>query len=147
MKSLLRCHACRLTWFPQGDAGAACPACGGTQFGGTLELFHAGLVLIAVGLIGWFLRHGPLGDLRPAPAVPVQSSAEPLASVSRSTPVYVSSTPARVKPVAVKPTAVKPTAVKRTSVKAKKVKVSKVKASTAKRRPKKASKRSEHVQR
>jgi hypothetical protein len=94
-------------------------------------------VLIAVGLIGWFLRHGPLGDLRPAPAVPVQSSAEPLASVPRSTPVYVSSTPARVKP----------TAVKRTSVKAKKVKVSKVKASTAKRRPKKASKRSEHVQR
>ena len=71
MKSLLRCHACRLTWFPQADAGAACPACGGTQFGGTLELFHAGLVLIAVGLIGWFLRHGPLGDLHPPPAVPV----------------------------------------------------------------------------
>ncbi len=139
MKSLLRCHACRLTWFPQADAGAACPACGGTQFGGTLELFHAGLVLIAVGLIGWFLRHGPLGELRPAPAVPVpvQSSSEPLASVPRSTPVYISSTPARVKP----------TAVKRTAVKAKKVKVSKVKASTAKRRPKKASKRSQHVQR
>jgi hypothetical protein len=141
MRSLLRCHGCRLTWFPQGGATSACPACGGTKLGGTLELFHFGVALISLGLTGWFLRHGPLGELRPPPAVPtvIQGSAQPVAVAQRpaSAPVYVSSTPARVKPAAVKRTAaVKPG-----------VKVSKLKASTAKRRPKKASKRSKHVQR
>src|SRR5437763_13685360 len=61
-RSLLQCRACRLTWFPQRGSGAACPACGGTKLGGTFELFHAGIALIALGLIRWFLRHGPLGD-------------------------------------------------------------------------------------
>ena len=53
-KSLLQCRACRLTWFPTGGAGAACPACGGTRVGGTLELFHVGIALIALGAIGIF---------------------------------------------------------------------------------------------
>jgi len=67
--SLLRCRACRLTWFPQGGAGAACPACGGTKLGGTLELFHVGIALIALGLGGWFMRQGSLGE-RAAAAIP-----------------------------------------------------------------------------
>jgi len=50
-RSLLQCRACRLTWFPQRGSGAACPACGGTKLGGTFELFHAGIALIALGII------------------------------------------------------------------------------------------------
>src|SRR5437773_11996935 len=61
-RSLLQCRACRLTWFPQRGSGAPCPACGGTKLGGTFELFHAGIALIALGLIGWFIRHGPLRE-------------------------------------------------------------------------------------
>jgi hypothetical protein len=75
-KSLRQCHACRLTWFPQGGA-AGCPACGGTKIGGTLQLFHAGLVLIALGLIGWFFRQGPLSE-RAAAAMPAMIQTKPL---------------------------------------------------------------------
>jgi hypothetical protein len=53
MPKLLRCRACRLTWFPQGGSAAACPACGGNEVGGTLELFHVGILLIALALGGW----------------------------------------------------------------------------------------------
>jgi hypothetical protein len=69
-KSLRQCHACRLTWFPQGGA-ASCPACGGTKIGGTLELFHVGLALILIGAVGWLFRQGPLseGGAPPAQAV------------------------------------------------------------------------------
>ena len=137
-RSLRQCHACRLTWFPQTGAGAACPACGGTKVGGKLELFHAGLALIVAGAIGWFVRHGPLHE-RPAAPVPAAVQSTPLASnVERGNPVYASSTkvkPAKVKPVAVKRTTVKPS------------KVSKVKASKVNRRRKKAKTRSQHVQR
>ena len=137
-RSLRKCHACRLTWFPQGEAGAACPACGGTRVGGKLELFHAGLALIAFGAIGWFLRHGPLSEPPAAPVpAPVQST-QPIASVERASPVYASSTK-------VKPAKVKPTAVKRTTVKPSKV--SKIKASKVNQRRKKAKTRSQHVQR
>jgi hypothetical protein len=137
-RSLQQCRGCRLTWFPQPGAGAACPACGGTKVGGTPELFHAGIALVAVGLTGWFLRHGPLGEHSTAPVAAVVQSTRLVAKVEPANPVYVSSTkvkPARVKPVAVKRTTVKPT------------KVSKVKASKVKRRPKKAKTRSNHVQR
>ena len=137
-RSLQQCRACRLTWFPQAGAGAACPACGGTKVGGTPELFHAGIALITLGLIGWFLRHGPLGERPAAPVpAPVQST-QPIARVERAKSVYLSSTK-------VKPAKVKPTLVKRTTVKPSKV--SKVKASKVKRRPKKAKTRSQHVQR
>ena len=70
--SLLRCRACRLTWFPNGGAGAGCPACGGAQVGGTLELFHVGIALILAGLIGWMgpmiLREQSLPSI-PIPAI------------------------------------------------------------------------------
>ena len=136
-RSLRQCHACRLSWFPQGEAGAACPACGGTEIGGKLELFHAGLALIVLGAIGWFLRHGPLSqvDATVVPA-PVQNT-QPVASVERAAPVYTPSTSTKVKPTAVKRVAVRPG----------KVKATKVKASTVKRRQKKAKTRSKHVQR
>jgi hypothetical protein len=52
-KRLLRCRACRLKWFPQGDAGAPCPACGSSDVGTALQLFHLGIALIALALIGW----------------------------------------------------------------------------------------------
>src|SRR2546421_11228729 len=83
--SLLRCRACRLTWFPQGGAAAACPACGGEKLGGTLELFHLGIALIAAGLIGWM---GPmiLGE-HALPSIPIPAflqSNEPTAAVERS---------------------------------------------------------------
>ncbi len=53
LTSLSRCRACRLSWFPKRGAAAACPACGGTKIGGTLEPFHIGMALIALGLAGW----------------------------------------------------------------------------------------------
>ena len=115
-KSLLQCHACRLTWFPQGGA-AGCPACGGTKVGGTFRLFHAGLALIAVGVTGWFLRHGPLSEQAVAPAAAMVETKQLSPSVDRGSEVYVSSS---------------------------KTKSSKVKV---KRRQKKAKTRSKHVQR
>jgi hypothetical protein len=121
--SLLRCRACRLTWFPKGGAGAACPACGGAQVGGTLELFHVGIALIAAGLIGWM---GPmiLGE-HALPAIPIPAimqSREPTANVEKSP-------------------AVKDRRGDQVNVPSKKVKSHKVK------RAKKAKKRSQHVQR
>src|ERR1700704_3115274 len=52
-KRLLRCRACRLKWFPQGDAGAPCPACGSSEVGTAFQLFHLGIALIALALAGW----------------------------------------------------------------------------------------------
>ena len=52
-KRLLRCRACRLKWFPQGDSGAPCPACGSSDVGTAFQLFHLGIALIALALIGW----------------------------------------------------------------------------------------------
>src|SRR5918911_1351578 len=102
-RSLLQCRACRLTWFPQGAAAAACPACGGTKVGGTLEFFHLGIALILVGAGAWFMHHAPL-DGRPAapgPAVIQTKSMSaaveraptpaPVVKDRRSTQVYVSS--------------------------------------------------------
>jgi hypothetical protein len=115
-KSLRQCHACRLTWFPQGGA-ASCPACGGTKIGGTLELFHAGLALIALGAVGWLFRHGPLSEPGTAPPPAVAHAAQLTESPERRNDVYVAS---------------------------KKIKTDKVKV---KRRQKKAKTRSKHVQR
>jgi hypothetical protein len=66
---LLRCRACRLKWFPKEGPAEACPACGGKEFGGTLELFHLGIALIALAPIGWMrplLDERPAGDARVA---------------------------------------------------------------------------------
>jgi hypothetical protein len=52
-KKLLRCQACRLKWFPNAGAAAACPACGSDQVGGTFELFHLGGGLIALAVLAW----------------------------------------------------------------------------------------------
>src|SRR5712664_1257609 len=119
--SLLRCRACRLTWFPQGGAVAACPACGGAKFGGTLELFHVGIALILLGIAGWV---GPLllGE-RALPAFPaILQSREPIASVEKGP-------------------SVKDRRGDQVNVPSKKVKSHRVK------RAKKAKKRSQHVQR
>jgi hypothetical protein len=130
-KSLLQCRACRLTWFPQGGA-AGCPACGGTEIGGTLEFFHAGITLIVLALIGLFLRHGPLASPAAAPvaaasAIPVkQASAGPDHGAPATAPARVT-TPARRTQIAVS--------------------TKKVKPSKSKRRQKKAKTRSKHVQR
>jgi hypothetical protein len=109
MRSLQQCRACRLTWFPQARAAAACPACGGTKVGGTLELFHAGVALILLGAAGWFMHHGPLIEriAARAPAIlqaktltasatkPMTASSERVAAPAvkerRSAQVYVSS--------------------------------------------------------
>src|SRR5881392_2732370 len=125
-RSLLQCRACRLTWFPQRGSGAACPACGGTKLGGTFELFHAGIALIALGLIGWFLRHGPLGEQFGTTLPAIIQAKRLTANVERNNQVSV---PARKSQV---------------FVPAKKIKSTKVKV---KRRPKKAKTRSKHVQR
>jgi len=53
MPKLLRCQTCRLSWFPQGGPAAACPACGGAHFGGAFQLFHLGMLLIAIAVGGW----------------------------------------------------------------------------------------------
>src|SRR5438046_2392463 len=105
-RSLRQCHACRLTWFPQTGAGAACPACGGTRIGGRLELFHAGLALILAGAIAWTFRYGPLSEVGVPPAPMAARSSQPIASVENRSPVpSVKVDPARVKPTAVKPMA------------------------------------------
>jgi hypothetical protein len=132
-RSLKQCHGCRLTWFPQAGGAAACPACGGTRVGGTLEVFHAGIVLIALGLIGWFLRHDPLSLQLPSPLAPATAVAQAPAHVERAQ--------------SVPPPVVKERQSKPVYVSSKKLKPSKVKASKVKRRPKKANTRSKHVQR
>jgi hypothetical protein len=53
MSKLLRCQTCRLSWFPQGGPATACPACGGSHIGGALQLFHVGMMLIALAVAGW----------------------------------------------------------------------------------------------
>jgi hypothetical protein len=67
-RSLRRCRACRLKWFPKGGAGAACPACGGSDAGAVLEPFHAGIALIVLALVGWTGQQA-FGE-RASPAVP-----------------------------------------------------------------------------
>ncbi len=119
--SLLRCRACSLKWFPKGGAVAACPACGGAKFGGTLELFHVGIALIALGLAGWV---GPLflGE-RALPTIPaVLQSKELTANVEKGP-------------------SVKDRRGDQVNVPSKKIKSHRVK------RSKKAKKRSQHVQR
>ena len=117
-----------MTWFPQAGTAAGCPACGGTDVGGTLELFHAGIALILFGLIGWFLRHGPLSE-SPTSVAGLVPTKPAIASVDRGSQV---STPARVSPARKN----------QIYVSSKKIKSSKVK-----RRPKKAKTRRKHVQR
>jgi len=86
-------------------------------------------------LIGWFLRHGPLGE-QLGTTVPAIIQAKPLtANVERSNQVYV---PARKSQVYI------PARKNQVLVSSKKVKPNKVKV---KRRPKRAKTRSKHVQR
>jgi hypothetical protein len=100
---------------------AACPACGGAKFGGTLELFHVGIALILLGIAGWV---GPLllGESA-LPTLPaVLQSKELTANVERAP-------------------SVKDRRGDQVTVPSRKIKSHKVK------RPKKAKKRSQHVQR
>ena len=134
-RSLLQCRACRLTWFPQRGSAAACPACGGTKVGGTFELFHAGIALIVLGLMGWFLRHGPLGEQFRMTIPAIIETRQPAANVERTTQVYV---PPKKSQVYV------PARKSQVLVSSKKIKSTKVKV---KRRQKKAKTRSKYVQR
>jgi hypothetical protein len=101
---------------------AACPACGGARFGGTLELFHVGIALILLGIAGWvgplLLGERPLATFVPA----VMQSKELTAQVEKSP-------------------SVKDRRADQVNVPSKKIKSHRVK------RPKKAKKRSQHVQR
>jgi hypothetical protein len=117
-KSLLRCRGCRLSWFPNGGTAAACPACGGEKVGGTLELFHVGVLLILLGLAGWV---GPLvlGEGAGA-AVPAILEGKQLTAVAERSPSVKERRPDQV------------------SVPSRKIKSHKVK------RAKKAKKRSQH---
>ncbi len=127
LKSLSRCRACRLKWFPQRGAGAACPACGATQVGGTLELFHVGVALIALALISWMGRRA-LAD-HPLATIPAVIQAKELtADVKRED---------RRVPV-------KDRRGNQVYVPSNKVKSDKVKSTKVKRRQK-AKKRSQHV--
>jgi hypothetical protein len=132
LTSLSRCRACRLSWFPKRGAAAACPACGGTKIGGTLEPFHIGMALIALGLAGWAAPRllGDRGALKlPALSLPTLSlpaifqSKQPVAEAERA-----------------------PAHGNEAQVPSSKVKSTKLKSSKVKKR-RKAKKRSKHVQR
>ena len=123
LTSLRKCRECRLSWFPRGEAAAACPACGGTRLGGTLEPFHSGMALILLALAGWAAPLA-LGD-RAALTLPAILQSKPaVAEAERAPP--------REGEVQVPPTKV--------------VRSTKVKSTRSKRRQK-AKKRSKHVQR
>src|SRR5574341_1030107 len=57
-RRFLRCAACRLRWIPESGKAPACPACGSTTLRRSFEPFHAGLllVLLGLGLGAWQLR-------------------------------------------------------------------------------------------
>jgi len=57
-RRFLRCAACRLRWVPEAAKAPACPACGSTAVRRSFEPFHAGLllVLLGLGLGAWQLR-------------------------------------------------------------------------------------------
>lgn len=57
-RRFLRCAACRLRWIPGAAKAPACPACGSTAVRRSFEPFHAGLLLLLLGLgLGaWQLR-------------------------------------------------------------------------------------------
>jgi len=145
-KSLLRCRACRLTWFPKGGAGAACPACGGTKLGGTLELFHVGMALIVLGLAGWFLRQGPLAERFVATVPAVIQAKELTADVERGPAQGQTVTLRRGDEVTIVKQEHRRTLVKDRRGNQVYVSSSKVKSNKVKKRQK-AKKRSQHVQR
>ena len=57
-RRFLRCAACRLRWVPEAGKAPACPACGSTSLRRSFEPFHAGLILVLLGLAlgAWQLR-------------------------------------------------------------------------------------------
>lgn len=57
-RRFLRCTTCRLRWIPGAAKASACPACGSTVLRRAFEPFHAGLllVLLGLGLGAWQLR-------------------------------------------------------------------------------------------
>ena len=124
LTSLRKCRACRLSWFPRGETAAACPACGGTKLGGTLEPFHIGVAFILLGLSAWAAPRF-LGD-RVALTLPAILQSKPaLAEAERA--------PSRAAEAQAPP--------------AKVVRSTKVKSSKSSKSNKKKKKRSKHVQR
>src|SRR5712692_1531845 len=121
-KRIFRCREYSMKCFHKGEDFSATHACGGAKFGGTLELFHVGIALILLGLAGWvgplFLGERPLATVVPA----VLQSKELTANVEKGP-------------------SVKDRRGDQVNVPSKKIKAHKVK------RPKKAKKRSQHVQR
>ena len=143
-KSLVRCHACRLTWFPKAGTGRACPACGGAKVGRALEPFHLGLALIAAAGALW-ARPFVLAD--GAAAVPAVIESRLTAEVEKG--------PSQGQAVTLRPgeeVTVLQQEHRRVLVKDRRgnqvyVSSNKVKSSKLKRRKKKAKTRSQHVQR
>jgi predicted RNA-binding Zn-ribbon protein involved in translation (DUF1610 family) len=146
-KSLVRCHACRLTWFPKAGTGAACPACGGAKIGRKLEPFHLGLALIAAAVALW-ARPFVLGE--GTAAVPAVIESKLTAEVEKG--------PSQGQAVTLRPgeeVTVLKQEHRRVLVKDRRGnqvyvssnKVNKVKSNKIKRRKKKAKTRSQHVQR
>src|SRR3982750_2829343 len=88
-KKLLRCRACRLKWFPNAGAAAACPACGSDQVAGTFELFHLGGGLIVLAVLAWVT---PIfGGTRPENAAAPSAAQSAIGERPQSPPAQTSS--------------------------------------------------------
>lgn len=76
---LLQCRSCRLKWIPRGEPATACPACGGQELAGTLELFHVGLLLVVAAGIAWVVPS--MGQGAGNPGAPASAPAPAMSSV------------------------------------------------------------------
>lgn len=115
---LLRCRSCQLKWIPRGETTGECPACGGKDVGGTLEIFHVGILLVVLAVIAWVVPsmgppppgEGPLATVmslfqetkpppadkqRTHPAAPSVSARSAAPSVSAARPAAPSVSAAR----------------------------------------------------
>src|SRR5258706_8007174 len=88
-KKLVQCRSCRLKWIPQGEPAGTCPACGGKELAGVLELFHVGLALVVVAGIAWVV---PAKGRSPESSPPVATAAAmpPVVETKRAPPNQLS---------------------------------------------------------
>ena len=84
-KKLVQCRSCRLKWIPTGEPAGTCPACGGKELAGALELFHVGLALVVVAGIAWVV---PAKGPSPAsgPAVATAAAMPPVVETKQAPP-------------------------------------------------------------
>src|SRR5437870_3127291 len=88
-KKLVQCRSCRLKWIPKGEPAGTCPACGGKELTGTLELFHVGLALVVFAGVAWVV---PAKGRSPESGPPVATAAAmpPVVEAKRT---HVAATP------------------------------------------------------